>query len=148
MFQKDLFKGKRILVTGGGTGLGKAMASRYLGLGAELYICGRRKSVLDESADEMMKEFDIRRKLIHEGLNSLPGIECSMPGGAFYAFPKVIGTGMNGEEFTEKCLQEAGVAMIPGTAFGKFATDHVRFNFATSRENISKAIEKIDKILK
>ena len=42
----------------------------------------------------------------------------------------------------------AGVAMIPGTAFGKFATDHVRFNFATSRENISKAIEKIDKILK
>ena len=57
MFQKDLFKGKRILVTGGGTGLGKAMASRYLGLGAELYICGRRKSVLDESADEMMKEF-------------------------------------------------------------------------------------------
>ena len=57
MFQKDLFKGKRILVTGGGTGLGKAMASRYLELGAELYICGRRKSVLDESADEMMKEF-------------------------------------------------------------------------------------------
>ena len=55
---------------------------------------------------------------------------------------------MNGEEFTEKCLQEAGVTMIPGTAFGKFATDYVRFNFATSRENISKAINKMDKILK
>ena len=55
---------------------------------------------------------------------------------------------MNGQEFTKKCLNEAGVAMIPGTAFGKFATDNVRFNFATSRENISKAIEKIDKILK
>ena len=55
---------------------------------------------------------------------------------------------MNGEEFTEKSLKEAGVAMIPGAAFGKFATDYVRFNFATSRENISKAIEKIDKILK
>ena len=63
-------------------------------------------------------------------------------------FPNVKGTGMNGEEFTKKCLQEAGVAMIPGTAFGKFAIDHVRFNFAASRENINKAIEKIDKILK
>ena len=52
------------------------------------------------------------------------------------------------KEFTEKCLQEAGVAMIPGTAFGTFAKDNVRFNFATSKENISKAIEKIDKILK
>jgi len=52
------------------------------------------------------------------------------------------------EKFTEKCLQDADVAMIPGTAFGKFATDNVRLNFATSRENISKAIEKIDKILK
>ena len=49
MFQKDLLKGKRILVTGGGSGLGKAMATRYLELGAEIYICGRRKSVLDES---------------------------------------------------------------------------------------------------
>ena len=56
MFQKDLFNGKKILVTGGGTGLGKAMASRYLQLGADIYICGRRKSVLDECANEMMKE--------------------------------------------------------------------------------------------
>ena len=55
---------------------------------------------------------------------------------------------MNGEEFTKKCLEEAGVAMIPGAAFGKFAIDNVRFNFATSSDNISKAIEKIDKILK
>ena len=96
----------------------------------------------------MMKEFSIRRKLIVGGLRSLKGIECSLPGGSFFVFPNVKGTGMDGEKFTEKCLQEAGVVMIPGTAFGKFATDHVRFNFATSRENISKAIEKIDKILK
>jgi len=96
----------------------------------------------------MIKEFTIRRKLIVDGLRSLKGVECSLPGGSFFVFPNVKGTGMNGEEFTKKCLQEVGVAMIPGTAFGKFATDHVRFNFATSRENISKAIEKIDKILK
>ena len=102
----------------------------------------------EDHLDDMMKEFTIRRKLIVDGLRSLKGVECSLPGGSFFVFPNVKGTGMNGEEFTEKCLQEAGVAMIPGTAFGKFATDHVRFNFATSRENISKAIEKIDKILK
>ena len=102
----------------------------------------------EDHLNNMMKEFTVRRKLIVDGLRSLKGVDCSLPGGSFFAFPNVKATGMNGEEFTEKCLQEAGVAMIPGTAFGKFATDYVRFNFAASRENISKAIEKIDKILK
>ena len=97
--------------------------------------------------NDMMNEFTIRRKIIVDGLNSLTGVKCSLPGGSFFVFPNVKGTGMYGEEFTEKCLNEAGVAMIPGTAFGKFATHNVRFNFAISRENISKAIEKIDKIL-
>ena len=102
----------------------------------------------EDHLDDMRQEFSIRRKLMVDGLRSLKGVECSLPGGSFFAFPNVKATGMNGEAFTNKCLQEAGVAMIPGTAFGKFATDNVRFNFATSRENISKAIEKIDKILK
>ncbi len=70
------------------------------------------------------------------------------PGGAFYAFPKVIGTGMNGEEFAKKSLHEAGVAIVPGTSFGKTSGDYVRFSFAASKENISKAIEKIDKMLR
>ena len=98
--------------------------------------------------NDMMKEFNLRRKLIVDGLRTLKGIECSIPGGSFFILPKVSKTGMDGENFTKKCLQEAGVAMIPGIAFGKFATDNVRLNFATSRENISRAIEKIDKILK
>ena len=102
----------------------------------------------EDALNNMMKEFTLRKKLIVEGLRSLKGIECSLPGGTFFAFPNIKKTGMNGEEFTRKCLQESGVAMIPGTAFGKFAKDHVRFNFANSKENISKAIEKIDKILK
>jgi len=108
-------------------------------------------AALDGTEDylqNMMEEFTARRKIIVDGLRSLKGVECSLPGGSFFAFPNVKDTGMNGQEFTKKCLNEAGVAMIPGTAFGKFATDNVRFNFATSRENISKAIEKIDKILK
>jgi len=102
----------------------------------------------EDHLKNMMEEFNVRRKLIVDGLSSLKGIKCSLPGGTFFVFPNVKGTGMNGEEFTNKCLEHAGVAMIPGTAFGKFAADYVRFNFATSRENISKAIEKIDKILK
>ena len=102
----------------------------------------------EDHLNSMMEEFTIRRNLIVDGLKSLNGVECSLPGGSFFAFPNIKETGMNGEEFTEKCLNEAGVAMIPGTAFGKFASHNVRLNFATSRENISKAIEKIDKILK
>ena len=97
---------------------------------------------------DMIKEFSIRRKLIVDGLRSLRGVECSLPGGSFFVFPNIKKTGMNGEEFTEISLKEAGVAMIPGTSFGKNAVHNVRLNFATSRENISKAIEKIDKILK
>jgi len=102
----------------------------------------------DDSIHAMMIEFDERRKLIHKGLNDLPGVECSLPGGAFYAFPKVKDTGMNGEEFAKKCLHTAGVAIVPGTSFGKTCEDYVRFSFAASKENISKAIEKIDKMLR
>ena len=108
-------------------------------------------AALDGPEDELnnvLEKFSLRRKLIVDGLNSLKGVKCSLPGGAFYAFPNVKETGMNGEEFSNKCLHEAGVAIVPGTSFGNFATDYVRFSFAASRENISKAIEKIDKILK
>jgi aspartate/methionine/tyrosine aminotransferase len=101
----------------------------------------------DDSINMMMEKFTKRRKLIVDGLNNIKGIECVLPGGGFYAFPKVIGTGMNGSEFTKKCLHEAGVAIVPGTAFGKTAVDHVRFSFAASQDNISKALEKIRKML-
>ena len=101
----------------------------------------------DDSIDEMMEKFTLRRKLIHEGLNSLPGVECSLPGGAFYAFPKVIGTGMDGSEFCKRAMHEAGVAIVPGTAFGKTCKDYVRFSFAASRDNISNALENIKKML-
>ncbi len=101
----------------------------------------------DDSIHEMMEKFTARRDLIHKGLNELPGVECSLPGGAFYAFPKVIGTGMNGSEFCKKAMHEAGVAIVPGTAFGKTCNDYVRFSFAASRDNISQALENIKKML-
>ena len=98
--------------------------------------------------NDMVKEFTERRKLMVDGLISLKGVKCSLPGGSFFVFPNVKDTGMNGEKFTKRCLKEAGVAVIPGTAFGKFGINNVRLSFATSRENISKAIEKIDKYVK
>ena len=101
----------------------------------------------DDSINDMLDKFTLRRNLIHQGLNELPGIECSLPGGAFYAFPKVIGTGMNGSEFCKKAMHEAGVAIVPGTAFGKTCNDYVRFSFAASRDNIQQALENIKKML-
>ncbi len=101
----------------------------------------------DDSINFMMEKFTKRRKLIYDGLNSIKGIDCSLPGGAFYAFPNVKETGMNGEEFAKKCLHEAGVAIVPGTSFGKKAKDYVRFSFAASQDNISDSIENIKKML-
>jgi len=101
----------------------------------------------DDPINFMMEKFTKRRKLIYEGLNDIKGIECVMPGGGFYAFPKIKGTGMNGREFAKKCLHEVGVAIVPGTSFGKKAEDYVRFSFAASQDNISKALENIKKML-
>ena len=101
----------------------------------------------DDTINFMMEKFTKRRKLIFDGLNSIKGIECSLPGGAFYAFPNVAGTGMDGKEFAKKCLHEAGVAVVPGISFGKKAIDYVRFSFAASQENISHALENIRKIV-
>lgn len=101
----------------------------------------------DEFINNMMNEFSKRRKLIVNGLNNLKGIKCSNPGGTFYVFPNIINTGLNGEQFAEKCLNEAGVAIVPGTSFGKSCVNYVRFSFANSYENIEKALEKIAKII-
>ena len=101
----------------------------------------------DDSINLMVEKFTQRRDLIYKLLNELPGVECSLPGGAFYAFPKVINTGMDGNEFARRCMHEAGVAIVPGTSFGRPAKDYVRFSFAASRDNISEALEKIKKML-
>ena len=102
----------------------------------------------DESIQQTMEKFTAGRDMIHKGLNDLPGVECSLPGGAFYAFPNIKGTGMSGAEFCEKAMHEAGVAIVPGTAFGQTCQDYVRFSFAASRDNISQALDNIKKMLK
>jgi len=101
----------------------------------------------DDSIHDMVKKFITRKKLIVSGLKKISGIEFSEPESGFFIFPDIKGTGMNGVEFADKCLKEAGVALIQGTAFGKYAINNVRLNFTTSEENINNALEKINKIL-
>ena len=101
----------------------------------------------DDSINQMMEKFIQRRKLIHEGLNSLPGIECSLPGGAFYAFPNITETGMTSQALQHKILEEAGVAVIAGTSFGDYGEGYLRFSYANSIENIQKAIKTITSCL-
>jgi len=101
----------------------------------------------DDSINSMVKKFILRKNLMVDGLRKIKGIICNESEGGFFIFPNIKETGMNGEEFAERCLNEAGVALIPGTAFGKFAVDNVRINFTTSEENISNALEKINNML-
>ncbi|HEY8445763.1 MAG TPA: pyridoxal phosphate-dependent aminotransferase [Thermomicrobiales bacterium] len=96
---------------------------------------------------QMVTAWDRRRKLVSEGLSAIKGINCPMPEGAFYAFPDIRGTGKSSLEFADYILQEAHVAVVPGTAFGEAGEGFVRLSFATSDEALTKAIERIGKVL-
>jgi aspartate/methionine/tyrosine aminotransferase len=97
--------------------------------------------------EEMVAAFDQRRKVIVDGLNALPGVSCRTPGGAFYAFPNVTGTGLSSQQVQDRLLEEAGVATISGTSFGSYGEGYVRFSYANSVENIEAALEKAGKVL-
>jgi len=89
-----------------------------------------------------------RRDVLVEGLNSLPGVKCLNPEGAFYAFPNIKGTGMTGREFCEFMLEKARVAISPGDVFGKYGEDYVRLSYSKiSEEDIKKAVDKMKAVL-
>ena len=95
----------------------------------------------------MVRAFDERRRVIVPMLNQLPGFRCVNPGGAFYAFPNITGTGMSARELQNRMLEEAGVATVAGTSFGIHGEGYIRFSYANSTENIKKAIERIGALL-
>ncbi len=97
-----------------------------------------------DSVAKMVEEFGCRRQLIVEGLNRIPGFGCSWPGGAFYAFPNITGTGMKSQELADYLLEHAGVACLSGTAFGAYGEGYLRFSYATSRANIEEGLRRID----
>ncbi|WP_271898222.1 pyridoxal phosphate-dependent aminotransferase [Candidatus Phyllobacterium onerii] len=96
---------------------------------------------------KMCKAFDNRRKVVVDGLNSLPGIRCATPKGAFYAFPNVKETGWAAKQLATALLDEAGVALIGGPDFGILGEGYIRLSYANSEENILRAIERMDKFL-
>ena len=116
-----------------------AAATQHAGLAA---LSGPQDAV-----DRMLEEFRARRDLIVAGLNDLPGVECISPQGAFYAFPKVSGTGLPAGELADLLLEEAGVACLSGTAFGRHGEGHLRLSYANSRENISRALDRMHDLL-
>jgi aspartate/methionine/tyrosine aminotransferase len=100
-----------------------------------------------DAVDDMVREFRARRELIVSGLNALPGVETPMPAGAFYAFPDVSGTGMDGRTFAERMLNEAGVSLLAGTAFGQQGVGSLRVSYATSQEKLREALRRMGDFL-
>jgi aspartate/methionine/tyrosine aminotransferase len=96
-----------------------------------------------DSIPRMVAEFKRRRDLIVDGLNSIPGIHCFRPKGAFYVFPNIQKLGVSCNEFADVLLNEAGVATLPGTHFGKYGEGYIRLSYANSQENIRKALDRI-----
>jgi len=98
--------------------------------------------------ERMLAEFKKRRKVIVSGLNNIEGITCKKPHGAFYVFPNITGTGMDCRKLGDHLLYNAGVAVLPGTSFGKHGEGYLRLSFANSVQNIEKALERIEKAVK
>jgi len=99
-----------------------------------------------DAVDTMVAEFRRRRDAIVAGLNRLPGFSCTVPSGAFYAFPNVSKTGMSSRELADLLLYEAGVACLSGTAFGAYGEGYLRFSYANSLANIEEALSRIAKV--
>jgi aspartate aminotransferase len=95
----------------------------------------------------MVAEFRRRRDIVVAGLNDIPGIRCAEPQGAFYAFPNITGTGLTSTELQSRLLRQAGVAALPGTAFGPYGEGFLRMSYANSVDNIQAALEAIKSVV-
>ena len=100
----------------------------------------------EPAVQAMLAEYDRRRRMLVDGLNAM-GLPTFEPRGAFYAFPKISGTGLTSDEFTERLLREERVACVPGNAFGPSGEGHVRMCYATSYEQLEEALRRIGRFL-
>ena len=116
-----------------------ATFTQYAGLEA---ILGPQDAV-----DAVAAEFRQRRDVMVNGLNGIPGVLCPMPKGAFYAFPDIRAFGRSAADLADYLLQEAGVAVLPGTAFGRHGEGHLRLSYANSMANIRRALERMGEAL-
>jgi len=93
----------------------------------------------------MYSEYEERRNMVVDGINSIPGLNCITPGGAFYVFVNIKKTGMTSESFCEYILEDSGVAILPGTSFGEFGEGFIRICYAIGQNEIKNALERIKK---
>ncbi|HEY4569112.1 MAG TPA: pyridoxal phosphate-dependent aminotransferase [Kribbella sp.] len=100
-----------------------------------------------DDVDRMLEAFRERREVIVSGLNAVPGVSCLEPGGAFYAFPNISQLGMSASSLADRLLDEAGVACLPGTSFGVYGENHLRFSYANSVENIRHALDAFKQLV-
>jgi aspartate/methionine/tyrosine aminotransferase len=96
-----------------------------------------------DAVEQMISEFRRRRDAFCAELNRIPGFRCPLPGGAFYAFPNVEGTGISSKKLSDMLLEEAGVAALDGGSFGEFGQNYIRFSYANSLENLHEAARRI-----
>ncbi len=93
--------------------------------------------------EKMRKAYQERRDILIAGFNEIGKLHCLNPEGAFYAFPNITETGMSSEELSMYLMEQYGVVVVPGTAFGQYGEGYLRFSFATSIDMIKKGIEKM-----
>ncbi|HZQ48860.1 MAG TPA: pyridoxal phosphate-dependent aminotransferase [Candidatus Dormibacteraeota bacterium] len=101
----------------------------------------------DHAVRRMVKVFEHRRNLVVDGLNAIPGVRCAKPQGAFYAFPNITGTGFDEHELADRLLTEAGVAVLPGTAFGAAGKGFIRLAYTQSEDELKTGLDRIRKFL-
>lgn len=111
-----------------------------------IQIAGMEAIKGDQSkVKEMLHEYEQRRNILCDGLNSIKGISCIKPGGAFYIFANITKTGLSSEEFANYLLEDAGVSILPGTNFGEYGEGYVRLCYATNQNNIIEGLKRIKK---
>lgn len=100
-----------------------------------------------EPSHAMVGEFQKRRNYIYEAINKIPGFRCPKPDGAFYLFPSIKETGMDGFRMAEMLLEKAGVATVAGECFGKKGAGHIRISYSNSLDNLKAAVKKIESVM-
>src|SRR3982074_128288 len=97
----------------------------------------------EQAVARMVKVFEHRRNLVVDGLNALPGMRCARPQGSFYVFPNIEGTGFDEHELSDRLLSEAGVAVLPGTAFGAAGRGFIRLAYTQSEDELKLGLDRI-----
>lgn len=107
-------------------------------------VAGAEALLGDQSgAEAMVAEFRVRRDMLVDALNEIPGVSCKKPGGAFYVFPNISKVGLESIDFQKRLLEEHGVAALAGTAFGVHGAGFLRFSYANSQENLREGVARM-----